>query len=64
MDDVPDDFKLWAIQRGRDIVLREGAELALSARELDEAAITANSTLLAAAIAEAMIDVYRDYVLV
>lgn len=59
--EAPDEFKLWAIRRAREIVLREGAALALSARELDEAAIEADSTLLATAIAQALIEVYEDF---
>lgn len=50
------ELQAYAINADREIVLREGAALALSARELDEAAIEADSTLLAAAIAKAIIE--------
>lgn len=58
---VSDEFRLWAIRRAREIVMREGAALAISARELDEDAIQADSTLLAAAIAQALIEVYEEH---
>ena len=49
----------WAITQAREIVMREGAALVLSARDLDEAAIEADSTLLASAIASALIAAYE-----
>ncbi len=49
---------LLAARRARDIVNREGAALALSAREMDEDAIAADSQLLAIAIAQALVDAY------
>lgn len=46
----------WAISKAREIVLREGAALAGSIADRDEAAIEADSTLLGAAIAAAIIE--------
>ena len=56
MTDLPsrDEAQRWAISTARDIVMREGAALMLSTRDLDEAAIEADSTLLGVAIAEAL----------
>jgi len=51
-------IRLLAARWAQDIVRREGAALALSARELDEDAIAADSQLLAIAIAQAIIDAY------
>jgi hypothetical protein len=54
---MPDpEFMKWALTRAREIVAREGAELDLSAKDLDEPGIAANSTLLAAEIVKAMIE--------
>lgn len=50
------EIRIRAARRAQAIVLREGAALALSARELDEDAIAADSQLLAVAIAQAIID--------
>lgn len=49
-------IRLLAARGAQAIVLREGAALAMSARELDEDAIAADSQLLAVAIAQAIID--------
>lgn len=54
-----DEFRSWALTRAREIVQREGSELALAARELDIDRITADSTLLGAAIAKALIEAYE-----
>lgn len=51
-------ISLLAARRAQAIVKREGAALALSARDLDEDAIAADSQLLAIAIAQAIIDAY------
>lgn len=48
----------WALAKASEIVKREGVALALSARSLDEDAITADSTLLGAAIAEALLEAF------
>lgn len=53
------ELQAWSIGKAREIVLREGAGLALSARSLDEAAIEADSTLLGAAIAKALIEAFE-----
>lgn len=50
------EIRIRAARRAQAIVLREGAALALSARELNEDAIAADSQLLAVAIAQAIID--------
>ena len=61
-DETDDDFerriRLLAARRAQEIVLREGAALALSARDLDEDALAADSQLLAIAIAQAIVDAY------
>lgn len=49
-------IEAWAISKAREIVLREGAALAGSITDRDEAAIEADSTLLGAAIAQAIIE--------
>ena len=54
----PEEVQDWAISKAREIILREGAALALSARDLNEDAISADSTLLGAAIATAIIEAY------
>jgi len=51
-------IRLLAARRAQAIVKREGTALALSARDLDEDAIAADSQLLAIAIAQAIIDAY------
>src|SRR5690606_21913565 len=64
-DETDDDFerriRLLAARRAQEIVLREGAALALSARDLDEHALAADSQLLAIAIAQAIVDAYAGY---
>lgn len=50
------ELRLRAARRAQAIVKREGAALALSARELDEDAMVADSQLLAVAIAQAIVD--------
>ncbi|MHA6684462.1 hypothetical protein [Mesorhizobium sp. A556] len=57
-DDLDAEIRSLAARRARAIVMREGAALALSARELDEPAIEADSQLLAMAIAQAIVDAY------
>jgi hypothetical protein len=52
------DFALWAIQRAQEIVMAEGAALALAARDMDEAALKENGTALGKAIADAMLEVF------
>jgi len=63
-DDLPDDDEIEALvrisaaRRAQAIVKREGAALAMSARDLDEDAIAADSQLLAIAIAQAIVDAF------
>lgn len=52
------ELRLRAARRAQAIVKREGAALALSARELNEGAIVADSQILAIAIAQAIIDAF------
>jgi hypothetical protein len=54
-----DQLKQWASKASAEIVKREGAALALSACERNEAAIKADSNLLGIAIAQAIIEAYR-----
>jgi hypothetical protein len=54
-----DQLIAWASKTSSEIVKREGAALAESACDGDEAAIEANSNLLGIAIAQAIIDAYR-----
>jgi hypothetical protein len=54
-----DEFEGWALSKAREIVSREGAELALRARELDIDAVEADATLLGAAIAKALIEAFE-----
>ena len=62
-DDLSDeDFEAMirrsAARRAQAIIMREGAALAMSAREMDEDAIAADSQILAIAIAQAIVDAY------
>ena len=54
-----DQLIAWASKTSSEIVKREGAALAESACDGDEAAIEADSNLLGIAIAQAIIDAYR-----
>ncbi len=54
-----DQLREWASKAASEIVKREGAALALSASDRDEAAIEADSHLLGIAIAQAIIEAYR-----
>lgn len=49
-----------AIARAQEIIRRDAVELALSSRDLDEEAISANTTILAAQIAKALIEFWED----
>ena len=66
-DDNDDDddrhIRFLAARRARAIVNREGMALAISARSLDEDALTADSTLLAVAIAQAIVDAYAGQII-
>ena len=52
------DFALWAIQRAQEIVMAEGAALALAARDMNEEALQENGAALGKAIADAMLEVF------
>ncbi len=52
------DFALWAIQRAQEIVMNEGAALALAARDMNEDALQENGAALGKAIADAMLEVF------
>lgn len=54
-----DEMLVWAIKTAKEIVEREGVELALAARRLDEDAIQATSTLLATEIGRALMEAYE-----
>ena len=53
-----DELRKWTSKVASEIVKREGAALALSARDRDAGAIEADSNLLGIAIAQAIIDAY------
>ena len=57
-DEFDAELRLRAARRAQAIVKREGAALALSARELNEDAIAADSHILAIAIAQAIVDAF------
>ena len=52
------DFAQWAIERARAIVVEQGGNLAIAARDMDEPAIAATGNALGAAIAEALLEVF------
>ena len=52
------DFALWAIQRAQEIVMGEGAALALAARDMNEDALQEHGAALGKAIADAMLEVF------
>jgi hypothetical protein len=54
-----DELKQWASKTSAEIVRREGAALAMSACDRDEAAVEADGNLLGIAIAQAIIDAYQ-----
>ena len=54
-----DQLIAWASKTSSEIVKREGAALAESVSDGDEAAIEADSNLLGIAIAQAIIEAYR-----
>jgi len=54
-----DQLKEWASKAASEIVKREGAALALSACDRNEAGIEADSNLLGIAIAQAIVEGYR-----
>lgn len=52
------EFALWAIQRAQEIMVTEGAALALAGRDMDEAALKDSGAALGQAIADAMVEVF------
>ncbi|MBL0373264.1 hypothetical protein JJB09_14600 [Rhizobium sp. KVB221] len=52
------DFAQWAIERAREIVMNEGAALALASRDMNEEALATSGTALGQAIADAMLEVF------
>jgi hypothetical protein len=51
-----DDVENWAVYRAQQILMREGMDLALSARDFDNGAIRAKGKLLAMAIAASLVE--------
>ncbi|MBW9063250.1 hypothetical protein JNB71_07960 [Rhizobium herbae] len=51
-----DDVENWAVYRAQQILMREGMDLALSARDLDKKAIRAKGKLLAMAIVASLLE--------
>jgi len=51
-----DDVENWAVYRAQQILMREGMDLALSARDLDSSTIRATGKLLAMAIAASLLE--------
>lgn len=52
------DFAQWAIERARAIVADQGSDLAVAARDMDEARIAETGNALGQAIVEALLDVF------
>jgi hypothetical protein len=51
-----DDVENWAVYRAQQILMREGMDLALSARDFDSGAVRAKGKLLAMAIAASLVE--------
>jgi hypothetical protein len=51
-----DEVENWAVYRAQQILMREGMDLALSARDLDSRAIRDKGKLLAMAIAASLLE--------
>ena len=51
-----DDVENWAVYRAQQILMREGMDLALSAREFDSGTVRAKGKLLAMAIAASLVE--------
>ena len=56
------DFANWAIERARAIVVEQGGDLALAARDLDEAAIATAGNALGQVITNALLEVFDGMV--
>ena len=52
------DFIQWAIERSRAIVAEQGGNLALAARDMDEAALATTGNALGQAVVEALLEVF------
>lgn len=51
-----DDVENWAVYRAQQILMREGMDLALSARDFDTGTVRAKGKLLAMAIAASLVE--------
>lgn len=51
-----DDVENWAVYRAQQILMREGMDLALSARDFDSRTVRAKGKLLAMAIAASLVE--------
>lgn len=51
-----DDVENWAVYRAQQILMREGMDLALSARDFDSGMVRAKGKLLAMAIAASLVE--------
>jgi hypothetical protein len=51
-----DEVENWAVNRAQQILMREGMDLALSAREFDSGTVRAKGKLLAMAIAASLVE--------
>ncbi|WP_276119475.1 MULTISPECIES: hypothetical protein [Pararhizobium] len=51
-----DDVENWAVYRAQQILMREGMDLALSARDFDSGTVRAKGKLLAMAIAASLVE--------
>lgn len=52
------DFAQWAIERARAIVVDEGGNLALAARDMDDGKIAESGNALGQAIVDALLEVF------
>lgn len=53
-----DEVENWAVNRAQQILMREGMDLALSAREFDSGTVRAKGKLLATAIAASLVEAF------
>ncbi len=52
------EFALWAIQCAQEIVMQQGAALAMAARDMNEEELARTAADLGSAISDALIDVF------
>jgi hypothetical protein len=52
------DFIQWAIERSRAIVVEQGGDLALAARDMDDSRIAVAGNALGQAVVDALLEVY------